>query len=198
MSRWTVTFTANVNNKVRWAAIHREVPVLNRIRTNAAFLYMLTMASPSWCGESGVAPPIVAVASISEMQEGVKAAFRRFVSSQNDHDPSVLSNVLVKSGEFVWAQGGGQSIWGFDEALAAWKSAWKGTWHLEPQQSELRIARIAPNVALLVTPLLLTNGDPGEQPSTEPIRWAGIFVKTAAGWRMSSLIVTPYPNLGKP
>jgi len=107
--------------------------VQNRIEINASFLCILAMASPSWCGESSVVPPIVADASISEMQAGVKAAFRRFVSSQNDHDPSVLSNVLVKSRDFVWAQGGGQSIWGFDEAMAAWKTAWKGTWHLEPQ-----------------------------------------------------------------
>ena len=172
--------------------------MLNRIEFNASFLCILTMVSPSWCGESGVAPPIVADSSISEMQEGVKAAFRRFVSSQNDHDPSALSNVLVKSRDFVWAQGGGQSIWGFDEAVAAWKSAWKGTWHLEPQLNGLRIARVSPSVALLVTPILLTNGDPGEQPSTDPIRWAGVFVKTAAGWRMSSLIITPYPGLDKP
>jgi hypothetical protein len=125
--------------------------VLNRIEI-AGFLCILTMASPSWCGESGVVPPIVADASISEMQEGVRAAFRRFVSSQNDHDPSMLSSVLVKSRDFVWAQGGGQS----------------------------------------------TKGDAGEQPSTQPIRWAGVFVKTAAGWRMSSLIITPYPDSDKP
>jgi len=172
--------------------------VLNRIKFTAGFLCILTMASPSWCGESGVVPTIVADASNSEMQQGVKAAFRRFVSSQNDHDPSVLSNVLVKSRDLVWAQSGGQSIWGFDEAMAAWKSAWKGTWHLEPQLNSLRIARVAPNVALLVTPLLLTSADPGEQPSTDPIRWAGVFVKTAAGWRMSSLIITPYPDSDKP
>ena len=71
--------------------------MLNRNKIYASFLCILTMASPSWCGESGVVPTIVADASNSEMQEGVKAAFRRFVSSQNDRDPSVLSNVLVKS-----------------------------------------------------------------------------------------------------
>jgi hypothetical protein len=172
--------------------------MVNRIVISTSFLCIFTVASPSWCGESGATPTIVADASNSEMQEGVKAAFRRFVSSQNDRDPSVLSDVLVKSRDFVWAQSGGQSIWGFDEAMAAWKSAWKGTWHLEPQPNGLRIARVAPNVALLVTPLLLTNGDPGEQASTDPIRWAGVFVKTAAGWRMSSLIVTPYPGVDTP
>jgi hypothetical protein len=81
--------------------------------------------------------------------------------------------------------------------MAKWKSEWNGSWHLDPQLSDLRITRIAPSVFLLISPLLLTEGDPGEQPSTDPVRWAGVFVKTASGWRIASLIVTPYPNWGK-
>jgi ketosteroid isomerase-like protein len=147
------------------------------------------MALSSWGADSGALP--------STMQTQVKAAFSRFVAGQNTRDPSVVSDVLVRSPEFVWAQGSGRSIWGFDDAMAAWKSAWKGSWHLGPQLDELRITRIAPNVALLITPLLLTAGDPGEQPSTDPVRWAGVFVKTASGWRISSLVITPYPEWGK-
>ena len=131
------------------------------------------------------------------MQAEVKATFSRFVAGQNTHDPSVVTDVLVRSRDFVWAQGGGQSVWGFDEAMAAWKSRWKGGWHLDPQLEGLRITRIAPGVALLITPLLLTSADPGEQPSTEPIRWAGVFVKTAGGWRIASLVITPYPDWDK-
>jgi hypothetical protein len=36
------------------------------------------------------------------------------------------------------------SIWGFDEAMAAFKKVWRGTWRLDTQLSELRIATIAP------------------------------------------------------
>jgi hypothetical protein len=165
----------------------------------SCFCTLTMMTSPSWCADSGAARASVTdVSSESAMQAGVKAAFALFVSAQNTHDPSVLSNVLLKSRDFVWAQGGGQSIWGFDEAMAAWKSAWKGSWHLDPQLNELRMARIAPGVALPITPLQLTSADPGEQPSIGRIRWAGIFVRTASARRLSSLIVTPYPDLGKP
>jgi hypothetical protein len=160
---------------------------------------MLTMvASPLWCAESGAASALgVEASSDSAMQAEVKATFARFVAGQNAHDPFVISGVIVKSHDFVWAQGGGQSIWGFDEAMAAWKSAWNGNWHLEPQLKELRITRIAPGAALLITPLLLTSADPGEQPTTDPVRWGGVFVKTASGWRISSFFVTPYPDWGK-
>jgi len=172
---------------------------MNRKLINACWFCTLAMvASSSWCADSGAVPTSGANASSdSAMQAEVKAAFLRFVAGQNTHDPSVVSDVLVNSSDFVWALGSGQSIWGFDQAMAKWKSEWNGSWHLDPQLSDLRITRIAPSVFLLITPLLLTEGDPGGQPSTDPVRWAGVFVKTASGWRIASLIVTPYPNWGK-
>jgi hypothetical protein len=168
-----------------------------KMRAASWFRTLAVMASSLWCADSGAVPTLVAdTTSDSTMQSEVKAAFSRFVAGQNTHDASVVSAVLLKSRDFVWAQGGGNSIWGFDEAMAAWRSEWKGSWHLEPQLNELRITRISPGVSLLITPLLLTEGHPDEQPSTDPVRWAGVFVKTASGWRISSLIITPYPDWG--
>jgi hypothetical protein len=169
-----------------------------KVRAASWFCALAVMASSSWCADSGAVTTLVAdTSSDTMMQSEVKAAFSRFVAGQNSRDASVVSAVLLKSRDFVWAQGGGNSIWGFDEAMAAWRSAWKGSWHLELQLNELRITRIASGVSLLITPLLLTEGDPDEQPSTDPVRWAGVFVKTASGWRISSLIITPYPDWGK-
>jgi hypothetical protein len=48
--------------------------------------------------------------------------------------------------------------------------------------------------AVLITPLLFTEGDPGEQASTLPVRWGGVFVKTTVGWRISSIFITPFPR----
>jgi hypothetical protein len=88
------------------------------------------MASTSWSADVGAAP-IAGVSSDTITQAEVKAAFARFIAGQNAHDPSIVSDVLVKSKGFVWAQYGGNSIWGFDEAMAAFKTAWKGSWHLD-------------------------------------------------------------------
>ena len=154
------------------------------------FCILITLASTSWGGDDRVS-------SDSTVQAEVKAAYARFISGQNAHDPAVVAGVLVNSQDFVWAQGGGKSIWGFAAAMAEWKMVWKGSWHLDPQLQELRISSVAPGVAVLIAPLLLTSADPGEQPSTQPIRWGGVFVKTASGWRISSIFITPYPGWGK-
>ena len=35
-----------------------------------------------------------------------------------------------------------------DQAMADFREGWSGTWHLNPQLGELRIATVAPGVAL--------------------------------------------------
>jgi pyruvate/2-oxoglutarate dehydrogenase complex dihydrolipoamide acyltransferase (E2) component len=139
------------------------------------------------------AAPIVAAAAAT-MQTEILAVYARLIAGQNAHDRAVVSDVLLDSKDFVWAQMGGNSLWGHKEAMDAFQEQWKGTWALDPQLKEVRIASVAPNVAVLITPLLFTQGDPGEKPSTVPIRWSGVFVKTATGWRISSIFITPFAS----
>jgi SnoaL-like domain len=122
----------------------------------------------------------------------ILAAYARFIAGQNAHDRAAVSDVLLDSRDFVWAQLGGTSLWGHKEAMDAFQEQWKGTWTLDPQLKEVRIASVAPNVAVLITPLLFTQGAPGEKPSTATIRWGGVFVKTSSGWQISSIFITPF------
>jgi ketosteroid isomerase-like protein len=125
------------------------------------------------------------------VQTEVMAVYARFVAAQNAHDRTAVSEVLLDSKDFVWAPNGGDAVWGYQEALTAFEHAWKGTWKLDPQSQEVRVANPSPGVALLVTPLRVTAGDPGQSPSTAPVRWSGVFLKTKSGWRISSIFTTP-------
>jgi len=140
-----------------------------------------------------VAAPVAAPAAATVPAE-ILAVYARFIAGQNAHDRAAVSDVLLDSKDFVWAQMGGNSLWGHKEAMDAFQEQWKGTWTLDPQLKEVRIASVAPNVAVLITPLLFTQGDPGGKPSTVPIRWSGVFVKTAGGWRISSIFITPFAS----
>lgn len=156
---------------------------------------LVLLATASWTGDLGAVPKSAPVVSTdSAVQAGVKAAYAQFIAGNNAHDPSAVSDVLLNSPDFVWAQYAGNSVWGHDQAMADFREGWNGSWHLNPQLSELRIATVAPGVALLITPLLFTVGDPGEKPTTLPVRWGGVFVKTAAGWRIASIFITPFPS----
>jgi hypothetical protein len=145
---------------------------------------------------SGAAPAAVSAGGAAQTE--VMAVFTRYIAGQNAHDRAVVSEVLLDSKDFVCAQYGGNSIWGYTEALEAFEEVWKGTWKLDPQTEELRIASVAPGVAVLITPLLSTVGGPGTNPSTIPIRWGGVFVKTKSGWRISSIFITPFESWRAP
>ena len=165
--------------------------------------YSLSPAIRSKIAPAPAAPPAAAAAAQREtrspdaptaatVQWEVMAVYTRFIAGQNAHDRAAVSDALLDSKDFVWAQLGGNSVWGRKEALDAFQDDWKGTWTLDPQLKELRIASAAPNVAVLITPLLFTQGAPGGNPMTVPIRWSGVFVKTTSGWRISSIFITPF------
>ena len=120
----------------------------------------------------------------------MKAAFLRFISGQNARDRAAVAAVLVDSEDFVLTQSTGSVTWGSRQALDAFQAAWQGPWNLEPQVKDLRIAGVTSGVAVLVTPLLFTHGEPSGMTSTVPERWSGVFVKTNGTWRLASVFIT--------
>jgi ketosteroid isomerase-like protein len=148
-------------------------------------------AAPTPVAAAPVAPVAAAGAVDASTQWEVMAVYSRFVAGQNSRDRSAVSETLLDSPDFVWVQPGGNAIWGYREALDGFEREWKGSWKLDPQLKELRIGNPAPGFAVLVTPLLFTYGAPGATPVTVTLRWSGVFVKTTAGWRIASLILTP-------
>jgi ketosteroid isomerase-like protein len=151
---------------------------------------------------SGVAGGAVAAASAPVDAAGAEAdvmtLYARFIAAQNAHDRAAVAAVLLDSPDFVWGQYRGDSIWGTQDALDECTRQWKGVWKLEPQLKEAHLAHVAPGVAVLVTPLLFTQGVRGQDPVTVPIRWSGVFVKTKAGWRISSVFITPFKDWHTP
>lgn len=128
----------------------------------------------------------------------VMAAYGRFVAAQNAHDRAGAAAMLLDSKEFVWARSQGSSVWGTSAALDALEHEWHGIWKLDPQLSESHVTSLASGVALLIVPVLFTAAAPGETPTMVPIRWAGVFVRTRAGWRIASILNTPFKDWRAP
>jgi len=146
-------------------------------------------------------PPGTAAAEVSAagtVQTEVMAVYTRFIAGQNAHNRAVVSEILLDSKDFVLGQYRGNSIWGYQEAMEAFEESWKGTWRLDPQMAELRIASVSAGVAVLITPLLFSEDDLSKNPSTITVRWGGVFVKTKTGWRIASIFITPFESWRAP
>jgi hypothetical protein len=138
-------------------------------------------------------PAAVASGTASDDPERreVMGVYARFILAQNTHDAAALSDVLLDSKDFVWAEDGGKLIWGFAEALAAFEQSWRGTWRLDPQREGSRVAAPSPDLRVVTAPLLVTSGEAAGRSSTRLVRWGGVFVQTPSGWRIASIFVTP-------
>jgi hypothetical protein len=150
-------------------------------------------AAPVASGALSAAATASAGSADSPARSEILAVFNRLVAALNAHDRTAVGELLLDSRDFVWAQYAGNSIWGSSQALDALEREWRGTWRVDPQLGELRVANLAADSAVLVTPLLLTNG-----PTTVPVRWGAVFLKTRSGWRIGSVFITPFNDWRPP
>jgi len=125
-------------------------------------------------------------------EDEVRTTFDRFVTAQNAHDIKALESLLLGSPDFLWITRG-MPVWGPDTALKRFTALYEGTWHLDPEASNLKLIMIGDGAAQIYVPIVFTIGAPG-QPS-QPMRFLmnQVLVKTPSGWKVSSILPIPAP-----
>jgi hypothetical protein len=126
-------------------------------------------------------------------QDEVRAMFERFVTAQNDHDAKAVQALLLDSPSFLWITRG-TPIWGVDAAMKRFATLYQGTWRLEPESADLKVIMLGEGVAQLYVPVMFTIGPAGH--SAQPTRFLinQLLVKTASGWKVSSILPIPSPT----
>ena len=125
-------------------------------------------------------------------EDDVKKAFEAFVAAQNAHDPKAVSNTLHDSPNLLWITRG-TAIWGKEAALKRFEALYQGTWKLEPEAGALKVMVLGPDTAQILVPIVFTIGAPGQ--TAQPTRFLmnQVLIKTAEGWRVSSILPIPAP-----
>ena len=125
-------------------------------------------------------------------EDDVKKAFEAFVAAQNAHDPKAVSNTLHDSPNLLWITRG-TAIWGKEAALKRFEALYQGTWKLEPEAGALKVMVLGPDTAQIFVPIVFTIGAPGQ--TAQPTRFLmnQVLIKTAEGWRVSSILPIPAP-----
>jgi ketosteroid isomerase-like protein len=126
------------------------------------------------------------------VDDDVKATFDRFVAAQNSHDISAVRDLLLDSPNFLWVTRG-TPIWGRDAALKRFETLYQGTWKLSPDTSNLKVVLLSDTSAQLYVPMMFNIGPPGQPAPDAPFLMNQTLVKTAAGWRIASILPIPLP-----
>jgi ketosteroid isomerase-like protein len=124
--------------------------------------------------------------------EDVKATFDRFVAAQNAHDVSAVRDLLWDSTNFLWVTRGAP-IWGRDAALKRFEMLYQGTWKLSPDTPNLKVVLLGDATAQLFVPVMFNIGPPGQPAPDAPFLMNQTLVRTAAGWRIASILPVPVP-----
>jgi len=126
------------------------------------------------------------------VDDEVKATFERFVVAQNAHDVSAVRDLLLDSLNFLWVTRGAP-IWGREAALQRFETMYQGTWKLSPDRANLKVVSLSDTTAELFVPITFNIGPPGQPAPDTPFLMNQTLVKTAAGWRIASILPIPVP-----
>ncbi len=125
-------------------------------------------------------------------EDEVRATFDRFVTAQNAHDVKPVDSLLLVSPNFLWITRGAP-LWGTEAALKRFTALYEGTWRLDPETSNLKVTMIGDGVAQIYVPIIFTIGTPGQPPQQMRFLMNQVLVRTASGWRVSSILPIPAP-----
>ena len=126
-------------------------------------------------------------------EDEVRATFDSFVAAQNRHDGKAVEGLLLASPNFLWITRG-TPVWGVDAAMKRFATLYQGTWRLDPEADSLKVIMLGDGVAQLYVPIMFTIGPSGQ--SAQPTRFLmnQVVVKTATGWKISSILPIPAPT----
>jgi ketosteroid isomerase-like protein len=126
-------------------------------------------------------------------EDDLRAVFDKFVQAQNAHDLPAVGELLLDSPNFLWVTRGAP-IWGRDAALKRFETLYQGTWKLTPDTANLKAVLVSETTAQLHVPITFNIGAPGQPAPDAAFLMNQTLVKTAAGWRIVSVLPIPLPT----
>ena len=161
--------------------------------TNSMISAMLPLLAPYGRYRSVVAALVflvVAVASggpASANETEARALFTKFVAAQNAHNADDVKAMLWNSPSMLLFARGVETR-GAEAVAARFKEYYEGTWHLEPDMSQFRVAAISSDVMQILVPIVFTRGLPGKPPQDNTFLISQTFVRDATGWYVASIL----------
>ena len=136
-------------------------------------------------------PLSISAADIGE----IRALFLRQAEGENAHDIGIIDTVLATAApgwpDPVNFVARAYSFWGRAAVLDHFRTVFTGTWRFEPDRDAIKITPLGPDTAHIFAPTRVTVGAAGESGTTYPFLVNQIAIRTAGGWRISTIIPVP-------
>jgi hypothetical protein len=132
--------------------------------------------------------------SAADAQE-VRALFLRQAAAETAHDIFAIDQILARAapGESdpVNFIARAYRFWGREAVMEHFRKTFLGIWRFEPDEAAIRIVSLGANVAHIYAPTKITIGAALEAGSPYQFLVNEIAIRTAAGWRISTIMPVP-------
>jgi ketosteroid isomerase-like protein len=129
-------------------------------------------------------------------QQEVKALYKKLIDAENNHDLAAVQ-------EFVWnspstlfvakAPVGWRGYWGIDDVMQHLHDMYQQPFRIDPIYEEEKVVFITTEIAETYAPVRITVAYGGQNPVAKPFVMVLIWIKTQAGWKMTTDIPIPVP-----
>jgi ketosteroid isomerase-like protein len=127
----------------------------------------------------------------AEVQDDIRMLFNQFVRESNAHNVAAVGQLLQDSNDFYWIPPHGAPVLGRDAALQQLTGTFRGAWRIEPDMAALKITALCDSAARLQVPARYTVGDGITAANSMNCILTQVYIKTAIGWRISSIVPVP-------
>jgi hypothetical protein len=126
-------------------------------------------------------------ASAAASEAEARSLFTRFVAAQNAHNIGDVKAMLWNSPSMLWFSRGVETT-GREAVADRFREYYEGTWHLEPDMSQFRVAAISNDVMQILVPIVFTRGLPGKPPQDNTFLISQTLVRDVNGWYIASIL----------
>jgi len=166
---------ANFKNSMLFATLRRSGRYMRYLSVRAALLLTIMATMSSTHG------------SAAASEADAKALFAKFVAAQNAHNANDVKSMLWNSPAMLFFSRGVETR-GPEAVAARFKEYYDGTWQLEPDMSQFRVAVISSDVMQILVPIVFTRGLPGASPQSNTFLISQTYVRDATTWYVASIL----------
>jgi hypothetical protein len=136
-----------------------------------------------------------AIASPAD-EDVVRRAYKGLIDAENRHDLAAVRALVWNSGGTLFvakAPVGWRGYWGIDDVMQHLHEMYQQPFRIEPAYEEEKVVFIKPDLAETYVPVKISVAFGGQNPVPRPFVMVLIWLKTPAGWRMTTDIPIPIP-----
>jgi ketosteroid isomerase-like protein len=129
-------------------------------------------------------------------QQEVKDIYKKLIDAENQHDLPAVRELVWNSPSTLFvakAPVGWRGYWGIDEVLQHLHDMYQQTFRIDPLYEEEKVVFITPGIAETYAPVHITVAYEGQNPIPKPFVMVLLWIKTPAGWKMTTDIPIPVP-----